>query len=463
MFTFKIQTNDKKFFFLILIILFFKSIFSEEITSCPKNLPILISGECCLGYCSKEDFELQRCRIANSKVKTQWLNNIIIIGGPPYRYAAFATFSSGDMIVETTCSPKNTKRLFYGIQKNGRPFFTNIINNEKTSHYFINTTKTKDNGQYQLEGIIIKSSDTENNGKEYFASFSKYNGYAEIFDFENHTLYSKKITNFVGGDQPQSYRQAILPLYNTSTKFYYLYGFVGRTSTIIQKHIFTSINNFETTLTYESIDEIDIENAIGIGMSCFKTSSEKIICFYFNKKNNEYYYNLHKFELDFTDPIILKLDTNYYAENIFYKCIHLKDEIGIFAYYKKPNNIYPFFLFKEFKENKFINYLPSSYTDSSIIIENKDFYNILSANDIIKLNDNKIAFVSTLESKTIMYIIIFNILKEKKIKKRYYSIHLYSLYHLKIFKDIRIHNYNNYLVLALSFCKNDLCSDDNHE
>ena len=457
------KIDNKALFYLILVILFFKCISSEEITSCPKHLPILKSGECYLEYCSQDQFDLNQCKIANSTVETQWLNNIIIIGENPYRFATFATFSSGDMIVETTCNPKNTKRLFYGLQKNGRPFFINKNNNEKTSYFFLNTTKVKDNGQYQLEGTIIKSSDTENNGKEYFISFSKYNGYVEIFDFDNNILYSKEITKFVGNDQPNSYRQAIVPLYNTSTEYYYLYGFVGKTSTKIQKHIFRTINNFETSITYDA-NEIEIEDAKGIGMSCYKTSLEKIICFYLNQKNNAYYYNLHKFEIDFTSPIILRLDTNYYVDKIFYKCIHLKDEIGIFAYfYKISNYIYPFFLFKEFRETEFINYLNNSYTNSTIVITKNVFYNILSTNDIIKLKDNKIAFVSASESKKILFIIIINILREKKIKIRYYSIQLYDLYHLKIFKDIRIHNYNNYLALAFSFCKNELCSEDNNE
>ena len=90
-------------------------------------------------------------------------------------------------------------------------------------------------------------------------------------------------------------------------------------------------------------------------MSCFETISEKIICFYLNKDGGKLYFNLHKFEKDFTSPVILEFETNYYVDKLFYKCIHLKDNIGIFAYYKKESNdIYPYFLFKDFQGSGFV-------------------------------------------------------------------------------------------------------------
>ena len=49
-------------------------------------------------------------------------------------------------------------------------------------------TGKKDNGQYEMEGIVIKSSETHSKGTEYFFSFSKLDEYAEIFDFDNKFL-----------------------------------------------------------------------------------------------------------------------------------------------------------------------------------------------------------------------------------------------------------------------------------
>ena len=50
------------------------------------------------------------------------LNNIIRIGDINSRYINFASYSNGDLIVETTAFPGNDKRMFYAIKLNGRPF-----------------------------------------------------------------------------------------------------------------------------------------------------------------------------------------------------------------------------------------------------------------------------------------------------------------------------------------------------
>ena len=83
---------------------------------------------------------------------------------------------------------------------------------------------------------------------------------------------------------------------------------------------------------------------------------------------------------------------------------------------------------------------------------------------MIKINDNKIIFVSTVQSKDKLYIILINIFGNKQIKIRYYLIELYALYHLAIYKDLRINNYNNFLAFTFSYCTNiniDNDDDDN--
>ena len=161
---------------------FIKTIYSE-ITECPRDKPIFISDICKLDYCSKTQFESKECKIKNSIIETQWLNNIIIIGDKSYRYINFASYSNGDMIIETTCKPGNSKRIFYGLKQNGRPFFINKTNNEETPYYSINVEgQNEPQGKYEAEGIIIKDS---NSGNEYYMSVSNLEYYVEIFDFNN--------------------------------------------------------------------------------------------------------------------------------------------------------------------------------------------------------------------------------------------------------------------------------------
>ena len=106
----------------------------------------------------------------------------------------------------------------------------------------------------------------------------------------------------------------------------------------------------------------------------------------------------------------------------------------------------------------FKDYLTIS--NSTIILKKTNFtYNLL-LNDIIKINENKVIFSATTESKETLYIIVFNFFGEKQFKIRYYPIELYELYHYKILFDLRIHNYNNYLALGFSYCPDRTCNLD---
>ena len=360
---FNYQNHPKNYIILIKIFLFsfILHTFKSEEINCPTNKPILKSGQCKLEYCTKQQFSSSECKIANPIIETQWLNNIILFGANTSRYLIFGSFSNGDMVVEATCYPKLPNRIFYGLKGNGRPFFINKDTNQETPKKTIIVTTNK--GQYEMEGSIIKLSGTQNNGKEYFISVSKLEGYAEIFDFDNEVIKSKQMAVFTSIKNVKTIRHPLIPLYNTSSEYYYLFAFIGSESSsssenvYFQKHIFNSINTFGQTNTYNTNMKTK-NNGYNKGMSCFKTNLEKIICFYSTKKDNKKYFNLHKFEKDFSDDLILQIETNLEVEKLYYKCIHLKGEVGVFSYYDEySSNVYPVFLFKEFTNEYFNNYL----------------------------------------------------------------------------------------------------------
>ena len=62
-------------------------------------------------YCTKVQFASGECSVNNTIIKTQWLNDIILLDYDKFRYGSFTINSKGDMIYE--CSVENTKlRLF---------------------------------------------------------------------------------------------------------------------------------------------------------------------------------------------------------------------------------------------------------------------------------------------------------------------------------------------------------------
>ena len=103
------KINGLEFLFHTIILFFILHIIKAGETECPRDRPILKSGNCVLDNCT----DSSECIVANPIIKTQWLNNIRKIGDSTYRYINFGSFSNGDMIIETTCYPKLAKRMFY--------------------------------------------------------------------------------------------------------------------------------------------------------------------------------------------------------------------------------------------------------------------------------------------------------------------------------------------------------------
>ena len=467
----KCNNFTSKIPFIFLINIFFLLIKTLLLAECPNTAPILISKECKMDYCTEEQFNSSYCEINNEIIKTQWLNNIIQIGGLNYRYINFASFSNGDMVVETTCYPGEPKRYFYGLKSNGRPFFTDKTTKEETPYYVIETNgQNNHKGKYESEPMIIKSSESgSGNGKEYYLSVSKLECYAELFDFDNNAIYYKSLKQFTGKQIVKTFRHAFFPYQGSSNKYYYFFGFTedkdspneNNNLTInFQKHYFPSIKNFTSQKSYTGKLQTLLKG-YGKIISSFQTDSGLIINF-FLKKTDKIYFNIRKYKSDFSDPIDYTFENTIDNEEVFYKCVHLKGEIGVFSFYKKINNDpYLSFMFKEFniEKNQFDDYL----SNSEILLEQKIFNPAILLNDIIKFNENKICFTTVLMDKETLYIILINIFGDKLVKLRFYSVPLYSLYHYKVLFDLRIHNYNNFLAFASSYCPNQNCDSNDYE
>ena len=394
----------------------------------------------------------------------QIINRIIYIGDIYYRYMNFASYSNGDMVVETTCFPEERKRMFYGLKNNGRPFFTDKSNNMETPYYSINVT-TENYKKLEATGKIIKLSNTEDNGKEYFFSISKKACNAELFDFDNDMVYTKYVNSFTTFTDLDSLRNTIFSLSDSNSEYYYIFGFSSQTYDgwhrfCLQKHKFDNLNDFSNTDTYNGESAISERAGSGSQISCFLTMKKLINCFYLTLFIDGTSYNIVKYGNDLQNITIFAFKSYIDdANTIFLKCIHLKEEVGVYTYYLyKDDSFYPSFLFKEFDSDNetFIDYLPS------FEISKNNFLKNLLLNDLIKLTESRIVFSSVIEDKTIVYIILIDIFEDKKIKLRYYPLKLYETHHLKVLFDLRLHNFNNFTALGLSLCPTDECIFDNN-
>ena len=128
----KISNINFIFIYCILIILF-NPIFATE---CEYNNPILKQNKCIEGRCLPVEIQSNICIINNTLIKVQWFNKIIPISSTNFTYNDILIMSNGDLIVETSSFPSQLKRMFYGLKKDGRPYFA--YKEKNTPYYTIN-------------------------------------------------------------------------------------------------------------------------------------------------------------------------------------------------------------------------------------------------------------------------------------------------------------------------------------
>ena len=391
-----------------------------------------------------------------NSVTTQKLNNIICIGSNGFANPNFAKFSNGSLIIETSKDEGSEERNFYGITKEGKPYFEN-------DQFLISFNA--DNGQIrqESENFVI----TLNDGKqtEYLISIGKN---AEIYDLYRKKVISRIDTNtFIGnGDILDCLIQSGINFYD-GNNYYLYYGYLTfRCDFRIKKLEFTNPNITQVVTSHNNHEE----RTRGKIASCYITVNKNIICIILKDSTNSALVYAIVYDIDLNEKLKEKLN-NYEVKRsstyffspfpYFIKCIHLKDEIGVFTFYRSNSAITPvinkpIILFKKYTDGELKDVF-------SLIELDKEFNNENLLNDLIKINENKLCFISTTENKQEMYIVLLNIYDNANIAIRYYSINIFSIYKFKFYASMRANLYNNYIAFAFSFCPSEKCSSTSDE
>jgi len=416
-----LEFKEKKYkisIFWLNLVIFFYNIEMIISSSCNYTHPIEKEGICTIGECSKYLFDLNMCTIENDIIKDQWLSSVIIFTERYINYATLATTSNGDLICTSTYFRASTKKYYYGLKKNGRPYF--LIDNIET--YFA----TSDSDQTRNEGNIyaIKLSDSTDN-KEYVISFGNNDANFELYDFDNNNVYYQSAKSFFQTSYNHFHYGTILKL-NTNDNNYYIISLIGRDSSYkpflyIKKLLFTGldITTYSPIIKENKLTSNDTKIS-----SCFESEGNYIICFYL--------YDYTKYAITALDYDLNILATNYiystyFSETTFYKCVHFTDYIGAFLYYDIDRNIS--IQFKRYYDGLFTSPL------NNIKIKNYDNYlNETKYCDFIKINDKKICFAVITSDKKEFNLFIITNYNDGKIKIRHYNIKIYNLY-LFLIKD----------------------------
>jgi len=210
-------------------------------------------------------------KISTSSTKTSCFNEIIRFQGS-YRAGQFAVRNDGVLLVEYS---SDGKRLFYGLDPNGRGHFNDttnkIIENMDNAYYWIEHTQYTTNVRYESKNRLVKLKDeTSNSAKEYIFSISSYHSLAELHDIDNNNYKAWLATEFLDCYDKWryvfSFQFSLLHYINSNTNVYYAVyvqykgveedGKAYSESYSISKFTFNSLT--DRTVTYkEFLDNYD--------------------------------------------------------------------------------------------------------------------------------------------------------------------------------------------------------------
>ena len=375
------------------------------------------------------------------------LDNIIKIGTDNYRYVRFSLSSKGDMIVDSSSDIRYSsdneyqKRVFFGLKRNGRFYFKD--ENSKEMPFYTLTSNVEQCNGHPESGFIQLSTNDDNNGKEYL--FNIGTNKAEISDFEKGEISSSLILKYYNNKKINSLVNTFFKSsYSQDSKYYYIFA-----NSIVGKEIYLIRDYFDSSqispIRFE--ESFILDDSYSRIVTCFETDDKIIICLYLNK---DHYLEIYGYSQKTSTGAVQNLLYNEKEidENadIFFKGIHLKKEIGVFMYYTSTSDSNPIISFKNVDKDKreMVNY------NLGNVEPNK--YNLNPGtllNDIIKINDNKICICSTSQNKEILYLLILNLFDDvSTIMINYYAIEIYKLYSHKIYYDMRLFLYNDYITFG---------------
>ena len=423
------------------------------LTDCDKDKPILKDNNCQLIYCSKEQFASNICKINNSIIDAQWLNRIIRISDDNYRFINIASNTKGDIFIETSPVSEGSRRIFYAFKNNGRPYFRNSESNEESSFYIMDEIETDlIRHESELINIVLKN----DQDKEYLMSIST-NGYAEIYDFNSGKRKYISTNSFFGVTPLSLINISVLLKIGNYYNIFFPICFKGDGGNhyfYLTKYNFSSID-ISNGSSYSISSSTNFFAFFRNIISCFMLKSSIIGCFFYY---STYQYALNLFDSDLRHLTTLNLiDGSSGNSYTFFKGIYYKEGIIAFYYYNNYNNDYGHLSFRQINAY----YLSNIYYNYEDILINKGSFNTtIYYNDFIKLNDNKLCIVSYNPDNKLFIITVNLYNNDQSLIIYYYTIEIYKLYNYIINSDVKIYNYNNFIMFCSSVLNPDSGSKD---
>ena len=394
------------------------------------------------------------CSKGTALTDTSCFDNVIYFNHYNYRSGHFAVKKNNDLVIEYSGNPPSCMRLLYGLKSNGgRGLFNDGYIREK------NLTTSND-GRYEARNIFVSLKGDTNKSNEYLFSTSSHITITELHDLEDDTFITRYSDDF-NSKRIFSFVYSLLHTTIDNNNYYFLIFTSPNNNdnpeaedgslVVIRKFAFTGfdLTNFESSLkTFTQFGSRVI--------SGFLMEEDQAIVILYLKSLTENgvvkaQYNIKFFNYDLTQ---IGNDINNYEDKlikgndivehwgIYSNCIYLKDKIGLFIYFYGSKLIFQSFKFNlnngnYQKTDVFFKALERSF-DSSIIL-----------NDVHKINDNRIAVVTTQSSGTkICFILLDFYGSYNDVKFRIYYYDVFS--DKKLNKELAVFSYNKEFLVVTS-------------
>ena len=389
-------------------------------------------------------------QIIISIVNSNLLNNIIELANHQFVYSHISFNSNGDMIIDSSSKNNIDERKFYGLKKNGM-FYFNITNYE-LGHFSMNIDNEKP--RYEGESFFIKltSNNSEVHGRELLLGISRNTGsdngfFTEIYNL-NENNYTKYKTYDIFGWLIGEIFTVMKSPYESASNYYYTFCYSSLKSGEYYLNVRNIYFSFDSSPIYQiNSRKIEIITYSRI-VSSFYTENKILICFYVNEGRH---LMIIAFDQNFTELVGKEInDTEifYLNDRIFLKGIHLKDEIGVFIYFIE--NI-PKMSIIQYNDN---NTFHSIFEDINLNKANFTFNKEYMKNDIVKLNNNKICYISvSAESNYFQFILISLYKNDQLINIKYYQIEINITYNMLLYNQLKASLYSQYIALVFTYNK----------
>ena len=353
-------------------------------------------------------------------------NNIITLNHSKYKAGNFAKNKNGDLIIEFSSEDeKYSKRLFYGMTKDGRYYFMNQTS--YTQELNININEIIDMYEYynffniyDSKNLFVTVKNEPNNKNQYLFSINSYYSIVELHNLINNSYYLWNFNDFFNLNETEyffPYETILFELKESKKDFPYLIVFIPKYQ--IDEDI--SDLNFIIKFRFKSFDEDTFEKIGTVDYSYYinriiinillMDDDLGILVVISYRESTKFYGSVERRRIVSSENYRIYFNLDFYRNNL--QCINSKemkgldlvdlfdnDYGGIFFKSIYLKNGYAILIYISY-QNLIIDLVKLNYALGGTIMYSKNDINIYMnfldefLSDLVKLNEQKVAFVCT--------------------------------------------------------------------